>query len=142
MPVRYFVTDAPAPQVTVPELVTAVKRAFPTWQAVPTATVRAEFQGTTIVPPGLEDGRTTLGFLDRPELDRVLGATSFLLDATTGEIVEADVFFNTRFAWSTAPAAKRAHRSRIGRAARDRASARPRAFRARRDRDARARAGA
>jgi hypothetical protein len=48
------------------------------------------------------DGRTTLGFLDRPDLDRVLGATSFLIDNTTGDIVEAEVFFNTRFSWSTA----------------------------------------
>ena len=32
------------------------------------------------------DGRTTLGFLDRPDLDRVLGATSFILDSSTGAI--------------------------------------------------------
>jgi hypothetical protein len=43
-----------------------------------------------------------LGFLDRPDLERVLGATSLILDEATGEIVEADVFFNTRFSWSTA----------------------------------------
>jgi hypothetical protein len=30
----------------------------------------------------------------------VLGATSFLIDTTDGAIVEADIFFNTRFAWS------------------------------------------
>lgn len=101
-PVRYFVTDRPTAEVPVPALTTAVNRAFATWQAVSTAAVRAEFQGTTIVPPGFQDGRTTLGFLDRPDLDRVLGATSFLLDGATGEIVEADVFFNTRFTWSTA----------------------------------------
>jgi hypothetical protein len=56
-----------------------------------------------MVPPGLQDGRTTFGFLDRPDLERVLGATSFLLDVATGEVIEADVFFNTRFNWSTAP---------------------------------------
>ena len=103
MPIRYFVTDRPTPEVSVPALVTAINRAFLTWASVPTAAVRAEFQGTTVVSPGFEDGRTTLGFLDRPDLDRVLGATSFLLDASTGELVEADVFFNTRFIWSTAP---------------------------------------
>jgi hypothetical protein len=32
----------------------------------------------------------------------VLGATSLLLDAATGAIREADVFFNARFAWSAA----------------------------------------
>ena len=49
----------------------------------------------TSAPPRRLDGRTTLGFLDRPDLDRVLGATSFLIDTTTGAIVEADIFFNT-----------------------------------------------
>jgi hypothetical protein len=50
----------------------------------------------------LQDGRTTFGFLDRPDLDRVLAATSFLLDAASGEVIEADIFFNTLFTWSTA----------------------------------------
>jgi hypothetical protein len=80
----------------------AIGRAFASWQAVSTATVRAQFAGFTVVPPGLQDGRTTFGFLDRPDLDRVLAATSFLLDSTTGAIVESDIFFNTRFSWSTA----------------------------------------
>jgi hypothetical protein len=101
-PIRYFVTERTAREVTVSGLVDAVNRAFATWQAVPSASVRAEFQGLTAIPPGFLDGRTTLGFLDRPDLDRVLAATSFLLDAQTGELVEADVFFNTRFTWSTA----------------------------------------
>jgi matrixin len=102
MPVRYFVTERGTTGVSVDALVGAIGRAFATWQAVPTAMVRAELQATTLAPPGFEDGRTTLGFLDRPDLDRVLGSTSFLLNATTGEIIEADIFFNTRFPWSTA----------------------------------------
>jgi hypothetical protein len=32
----------------------------------------------------------------------VLGAATFLLDATTGAVLESDVYFNTRFQWSTA----------------------------------------
>jgi hypothetical protein len=102
LPVQYFVSERPAPDVTSAALATAINRAFTTWQAVPTASVSAQFMGVTAAVPGFEDGRTTLGFLDRPDLDRVLGATSFLIDESTGEIVEADVFFNTRFAWSTA----------------------------------------
>ena len=101
-PIQYFVHERPAPDVTSAGLAGAVARAFTTWQSVPTAAVSAQFQGLTAVPPGFQDGRTTFGFLDRPDLDRVLGATSFLLDANTGEIIEADVFFNTRFPWSTA----------------------------------------
>lgn len=101
-PIKYFVTERPSRDVTAAALVDVVNRAFRTWQSVPTASLRAEFQGTTTIPPGFQDGRTTLGFLDRPDLERVLGATSFLLDAQTGELVEADIFFNTRFTWSAA----------------------------------------
>ncbi|MGE3490779.1 MAG: matrixin family metalloprotease [Vicinamibacterales bacterium] len=103
-PVPYFVSDAAAPGVSAEDLRGAVSRATATWQAVPSATVQFEFQGMTSSPPGLVDGRTTLGFVDRPDLDRVLGATSFLIDTTSGEIVEADVFFNSRFAWSVSAA--------------------------------------
>lgn len=103
-PVRYFVSDADAGSVSANDLRGAVSRASATWQAVPSATVRFEFQGTTASVPGMVDGRTTLGFQDRPELDRVLGATSFLIDTTDGAIVEADVFFNSRFAWSVSAA--------------------------------------
>lgn len=99
-PIRYFVSDADAGSVSANGLRGAVSRATATWQAVPSATVRFEFQGMTTSVPGMIDGRTTLGFQDRPELDRVLGATSFLIDTTDGAIVEADVFFNSRFAWS------------------------------------------
>ncbi len=99
-PVRYFVSEADAAGVSASDLRGAVSRATATWQAVPSATVRFEFQGMTAASPGAVDGRTTLGFEDRPELDRVLGATSFLIDTTDGAIVEADVFFNARFGWS------------------------------------------
>ena len=101
-PVLYFVTERAGPGVTALELRDAIGRAFATWQGVSMARVQSQFQGLTTVPPGLQDGRTTLGFLDRPDLERVLGATSFLLDAASGEVIEADVFFNTRFNWSTA----------------------------------------
>lgn len=102
-PVTYFITERSIPGVSAFDLRDAVARAFATWEAVPSANVQSQFQGFTIAPPGLRDDRTTFGFVDRPDLDRVLGATSFLIDGTTGEIVEADVFFNTRFDWSVAP---------------------------------------
>jgi hypothetical protein len=102
-PVRYFVNEREVPGVTAADFRTAVGRATATWQGAAGAAVRFELQGTTVVPPGVLDGRSTLGFLDRPDLDRVLGATSFLIDSSTGTIIEADVFFNTRFAWSVAP---------------------------------------
>jgi hypothetical protein len=103
-PIGYFVTERDIPGVSATAMRDVAARAFATWQAAPHATIQSQFQGFTSAPPGLQDGRATLGFLDRPDLDRVLGATSFLLDASTGEILEADVFFNTRFDWSVAPA--------------------------------------
>lgn len=100
--IRYFITERDGPGVTAVQLRDAVGRAFGTWAAVETATVSAELLAFTAVPPDAGDGRTTIGFLDRPDLERVLGLTSVLLD-TTGTIVEADVFFNTGFEWSAAP---------------------------------------
>jgi hypothetical protein len=102
--VPYFVDDRSVPPISPTQLRDAVTRAFATWQAAPNTSLQSQFQGFTSVPPGVQDQRTTFGFLDRPELDRVLAATTFVLDSTTGEILEADVFFNTRFDWSVAAA--------------------------------------
>lgn len=103
-PIPYFVSERGVPGVSAVEFRDAVARAFATWAAVETATPTFAFQGFTVAAPVSGDGRSTLGFLDRPDLERVLAATSFLLDSRTGAILEADVFFNTRFAWSAAPA--------------------------------------
>ena len=54
--------------------------------------------------PFEDDGISVFGFEAEPELDRVLGATTFVVDILTGEIVESDVFFNSIFTWSTAAA--------------------------------------
>jgi hypothetical protein len=102
-PIRYFVNERDVPGVTASDFRAAAARAAATWQGAEGAQVAFELVGTTGAPPGQIDGRTTLGFLDRPDLDRVLGATSLLIDSTTGAIIEADVFFNTRFPWSVAP---------------------------------------
>ena len=103
-PVRYFVSDQAVLGVTPIELQAAVARAFATWQAVPTASIAYHFVGFTGALPLEEDGQSTLGFLARPELDRVLASTSFLIDVSTGELLESDIFFNTAFRWSAAPA--------------------------------------
>jgi hypothetical protein len=102
-PIRYFVNERDIAGVTADQFRATVARAAATWQTVPGVQVAFADQGfTTAAPVGL-DGRNTLGFLDRPDLDRVLGSTSLLLDANTGQLVEADIFFNTRFQWSVAP---------------------------------------
>lgn len=103
LPIRYFVTNRDVPNVTGGQLQTTVTHAFGTWDAVPRATISSQFVGFTQAEPVLGDGATVLGFQNRPELDRTLGATSFMIDTTTGEVREADIFFNAAFPWSVAP---------------------------------------
>lgn len=102
--VRWFATDRGVPGVSASAFQATVQRAFATWEAVPTATVAFEYVGFTSAEPSDDDGLTVLGFQNQPELERVLGATSFVYDITNGELVEADVFFNSAFPWSTADA--------------------------------------
>jgi hypothetical protein len=104
-PVRYFVNSTSAvPGVSVDDFQAAVGRAFAQWQAVPTSSIAYQFAGFTAALPGQDDGLSTLGFQSRPDLDRVLASTSFLVDAATGAVIESDIFFNSSFAWSVAPA--------------------------------------
>jgi hypothetical protein len=100
---RYFVTSLGVPGVTANDFQAAVSRAFATWQAVPTASIAYTFGGFTSSLPGEDDGRSTLGFLNEPSLDRVLAETSFVVDEVTGELLESDIFFNAAFQWSVAP---------------------------------------
>ena len=106
-PVRYYVTAASVSGVSATQMQEAVGRAFATWQAVPTASISYEFGGFTRDLPGEDDGRSTLGFLEQPDLDRVLASTSFLIDDATGELIESDIFFNSAFPWSVASAGER-----------------------------------
>jgi hypothetical protein len=101
-PVRYFVTNQGLNGVSAADLQAAAGRAFATWQAVPTASIAYVFGGFTANLPGDDDGRSTLGFLNEPALDRVLASTSYLIDDLTGELLETDIFFNSAFAWSVA----------------------------------------
>jgi hypothetical protein len=103
LPIRYFITNQDVPGVTAPQLQQAVSTAFATWDAAPDVNLGAEFAGFTGTSPLQNPSETVLGFADRPDLDRVLGSTSFTVDTVSGEIVEADIFFNSIFPWSTAP---------------------------------------
>jgi hypothetical protein len=103
-PIGFFVSDRAGNGVSAAQLRGAVERAATTWAAVESASVRFQFQGMTSALAEGVDGRNTIGFIDRPDLDRVIGATSFMVDAVSGAIYEADIFFNTRFAFSVAAA--------------------------------------
>ena len=102
--VRWFATNSGVQNVSAGAMQGAVARAFDTWQNVPTAAISFSFAGFTGATPFDEDGISVIGFEDEPDLERVLGATSFVIDDVTGEIVEADIFFNAAFQWSTADA--------------------------------------
>ena len=100
LPVRYFITNRDAPGVTAQQLQAAAGAAFATWASVPTATLSSEFVGFTGADPGPKEGMTVIGFLNREDLDRVLGQTTFRVDTVTGQLSEADIFLNTSFQWS------------------------------------------
>jgi hypothetical protein len=102
LPARYFITNRSVPRVSVQQFQSAVAAAFSTWEQVPSATVSGTFAGLTNAEPFSDDGMSVLGYESRPDLDRVLAATTFTVNTLTGEIVESDIFFNSTFDWSTA----------------------------------------
>lgn len=101
LPMRYSVTNTGVSTVTPSQFQSAVASAFSTWEQVPTATFSGTFAGFTGARPFEDDGISVLGFTSRPDLDRVLAATTFTINTRTGEIVESDIFFNSAFPWST-----------------------------------------
>ena len=103
-PVPWYATNRGTRGVTARDFEAALARAFATWEAVPTASITFESRGLINAEPFEEDGISVLGFQDAPGLNRVLGETGFLFDIITGEILEADIFFNAAMPWSTAPA--------------------------------------
>ena len=92
---RYFVNPTEVSGVNGEQLQSAVARAAETWQAVPTSAVSFQFVGTTGNLPGDVDGQNTIGFLNEPELEGFLGITFITFDTVTGDIIEADVMFNS-----------------------------------------------
>lgn len=99
-PVPYMVGSRGAGSVSAGEFRDAIGRAFATWEAVASATIRFTLAGVSDRDPSDGDGVTMLAFTDRPDLDRTLGATSYTIDVTSGQVLEADVFFNAAFPWS------------------------------------------
>jgi hypothetical protein len=100
--IRYSVTERDISGVSAQAFSDAIGRATATWAKVSGLPVTFSDQGLTRSQPLDADGRSTIGLLDRPDQERVLGATTFLLDAATGALIESDIYFNTRFRWSTA----------------------------------------
>jgi hypothetical protein len=103
-PIRYFITNLDVDGVKAPQLQQSVARAFATWAAVPNVGLSSQFVGFTGLNPVSGDNANVIGFTDRPDLDRVLGSTSFTVDTVTGEVLESDIFLNSTFLWSVAAA--------------------------------------
>lgn len=102
-PIRYFISNRDVPGVSADQARAAVGRAFASWDGIANTSMSSQFAGFTQASPLDDDNINVLGFVNRPDLDRVLGSTSFTLDVVSGEIVESDIFFNSSFAWSVAP---------------------------------------
>jgi hypothetical protein len=102
-PVRYFIADRGVSGVSAAQFRDAVERGFETWEAVRTASIAFEFAGFVGGRPLDQDDANVIGFAARPDLERTLASTSFLIDTRNGEILESDIFFNSTFDWSVAP---------------------------------------
>jgi hypothetical protein len=104
-PIKYFISNVDVPGVSASDLASAVNQAFKTWGAVNGVSINPQFQGFTDAPPETGDSMTVIGFEDdeKPEDDTILGLTRFGVDRTTGALIEADIFLNSKFAWSVAP---------------------------------------
>jgi Matrixin/Carboxypeptidase regulatory-like domain len=100
-PVRYYVTERGTTGVTAQQFQTAISTSFAVWDSVDTADLSVEFAGFTAANPLSGDSMTVIGYQNRPDLDRVLAATNFIIDTQSGEAIESDIFFNTAFPWST-----------------------------------------
>lgn len=98
--VRWFATDGGVPGVSASQLQSEVAQAFASWESLPTASIAFQFVGFTSAVPFEDDGLSVFGFSSEPDMDRVLGATTFIVDTIAGSIVESDVFFNSIFQWS------------------------------------------
>ena len=102
MPITFYVTSRDVPGVTAPQLQAATERAFAAWGGVSNVSISARFGGFVSANPLVTDGTSVIGFMSRPDLDRVLGMAFFEYDLNTGVIHSSDVFLNSTFDWSVA----------------------------------------
>lgn len=101
-PIRYSITSRDVPGVTAAQLQTVAAQSLATWANAGHVVLSSQFQGFTNLDPIDGDGQTVIGFQAHPELDRVLGETTFVNSTTTGEIIESDIFLNSIASWSVA----------------------------------------
>ena len=103
-PIRYFITNRGVPGVTAAQLQQSRGARVRSWTAMPNVGLSSQFVGFTGINPVSGDNTNVIGFTNRPDLDRVLGSTSFTVDTVTGEVLESDIFLNSSFSWSVSAA--------------------------------------
>lgn len=82
--------------------VTAVRRAFETWVAVPLADVQVVYGGLTDVSQAGSDGVNVVSFIDSSyPFNGALAVTQYWYDPANGEIAEADLVFNPTVPFAT-----------------------------------------
>ena len=106
-PVRYYVTELVSETCQRLSVSRAVGRAFETWPAVPTASV-VRVRRIHRSLPGEDDGADD-AWLSRRAATSIACShpRAISVDELTGELLEADIFFNAAFPWSVAPAGER-----------------------------------
>jgi len=100
--IDYFVSDRDAGGIGIDGLEAALQRATTSWTEAPGSTIAFQYRGRTSARPLELDGRNTVGFLRRPDLEGVLGVTATITDVVSGEVVESDLFLNSGTDWSVA----------------------------------------
>jgi hypothetical protein len=103
-PVDYFVSDRSVGGVSVVAFEAALQRATSSWASAPGSAINFRYLGRTAAQPLELDGRNTVGFLTRTDLEGVVGLTATLTDVISGELIEADMFLNAAYDWSVADA--------------------------------------
>jgi hypothetical protein len=101
-PIKYSVTNRDAAGVTAAQLQATAAKGFATWGATDHVSITSQFLGFTSLEPVDTDLATVIGFQARPDLDRTLGQTTFVIDDNTGAILASDIFVNSIFSWSVA----------------------------------------
>jgi hypothetical protein len=111
-PVPWFFYNVPPDDFSVETAIANTQAAFDTWEAVETASISFTFRGQTNAEPFVFfDMINTLGFLTDPDLrgTGILGGTGHIIFVPTGELAEADIFFNADARWSANPNGEAGH---------------------------------
>lgn len=110
MPVSYWINQQGSPQISNGSDFAAVQAAFQTWQSIPTADIRFNYQGTTTTGSVGYDGMNLVTFVDSsvPLGSTTIAATFSFYGTVVGSdgsfgygTQESDIAFNTTFSFST-----------------------------------------